>query len=303
MMTVEQMKAQKRRLGYTYASLAEAAGLPIGTVQKVLSGISRNPRIDTLAKLEAVLIDVRVPVEEQPLHKEGQDISSSDHANYDRWWAANAYRNKLFYGNTEMQEAVAEDTIGGAERVMHRLTIADYEALPPERRVELIDGVFYDMSSPRIMHQMIIKEILTALSRHIAEKGGDCIVLDSPTDVQLDCDDYTMVQPDILVVCDRSKITNKCIVGAPDMIVEVLSPSTRRKDSYLKLNKYMDAGVRSYWIVDPDRGRVFVYEPDSAELVQVYSFTESVPVSIWGNACSIDFAVIESRISFLRDID
>ena len=88
---------------------------------------------------------------------------------------------------------------------------------------------------------------------YIRKQHGRCVPIASPIDVQLDCDDKTMVQPDVIVVCDREKIQNRCIFGAPDFVAEVLSESTRKKDLVLKLNKYMTAGVREYWLVDPDR--------------------------------------------------
>mgnify|MGYP000438242551 FL=1 len=129
----------------------------------------------------------------------------------------------------------------------------DYYALPEEQRVELIDGVIYDMSAPTSVHQLLGTEILLVLKDYIRKQHGRCVLIASPIDVQLDCDDKTMVQPDVIVVCDREKIQNRCIFGAPDFVAEVLSESTRKKDLVLKLNKYMTAGVREYWLVDPDR--------------------------------------------------
>ena len=101
--------------------------------------------------------------------------------------------------------------------------------------MELIDGVFYDMEAPSTYHQIIGMELGFLLKSFIKEKGGSCIPFASPVDVQLDCDDKTMVQPDIVVICDRSKFQSGRIYGAPDLIVEVLSPSTRKKDMYIKI--------------------------------------------------------------------
>ena len=132
-------------------------------------------------------------------------------------------------------------------------TLEDYYALPEEQRVELIDGVIYDMSAPTSVHQLLGTEILLVLKDYIRKEHSLCVPVASPIDVQLDCDDKTMVQPDVIVVCDREKIQNRCIYGAPDFVVEVLSKSTRKKDLVLKLNKYMTAGVREYWLVNPDK--------------------------------------------------
>lgn len=178
-------------------------------------------------------------------------------------------------------------------------TLEDYYALPDERRVELIDGVIYDMSAPTSIHQLIGSEIRERLRSHIKEKGGTCIPFVAPMDVQLDCDDKTMLQPDVLVVCDRSKIIRRCIYGAPDFIAEILSPSTRKKDLTVKLKKYIGAGVSEYWIVDPDKKKVAVYDFAHEELPAVYGFDSKIPVGIFDGECEIDFAEVYEYISFL----
>ena len=94
--------------------------------------------------------------------------------------------------------------------------------------------------------------------QHVLDKKGACLPMISPIDVQLDCDDKTMVEPDVVIVCDRDKIINRCIYGVPDFIIEVLSKSTKKKDSVIKLNKYLNAGVREYWMIDPMKKKVIV---------------------------------------------
>ncbi len=123
----------------------------------------------------------------------------------------------------------------------------------------------------------------------------------SPVDVQLDEDDRTVVQPDVLIVCDKSKFRNGRVFGAPDFITEVLSPSTRRKDLLLKLSKYGNAGVREYWLVDLDKKKVVVYDLENCDIPAIYNFEDTVPVGIWSGECSIDFKTIYSHISFLFD--
>ena len=180
-------------------------------------------------------------------------------------------------------------------------TLDDYYSLPDERRVELIDGVIYDMSSPTNIHQLISFEIRDQLKSYIRKKGGDCIPFVAPADVQLDCDDKTMVQPDVFVVCDRSKIIKRCTYGAPDLIVEILSPSTRKKDINIKLKKYIGAGVAEYWIVDPDKKTVVVYDFAHDELPVIYGFDAKVPVGLFDGECEVDFAEIYEYISFLYE--
>ena len=123
-------------------------------------------------------------------------------------------------------------------------TVEDYLTLPDDLRVELIDGYFFEMSAPLTPHQIIARDITLQLTNYIKANKGKCVPLMAPCDVQLDRDDKTMVQPDVLIVCDRSKITKERIIGAPDFIVEVLSESTKKKDMTIKLNKYSDAGVK-----------------------------------------------------------
>lgn len=183
-------------------------------------------------------------------------------------------------------------------------TVEDYYALPDDERVELIDGVLYDMASPAVIHQWIAAKLANEFDRYIEDKGGDCVALAGPVDVQLDRDDRTMVVPDVLILCDRDKLKKQVIYGAPDLVVEVLSPSTKKKDRTIKLRKYCLAGVREYWMVDPREKKVEVYifqAPDILTPPKVYGFEDSIPVGIYGGDCVVDFAKIYRRIQSLYD--
>ena len=171
-------------------------------------------------------------------------------------------------------------------------TLDDYYALPDEQRVELIDGYFYDMSSPTFGHQSIGGEIYRQIANYIMEHGGDCRPFIAPVDVQLDCDNKTMVQPDVGIVCDPSKIKRFGIYGAPDFLVEVISPSTKKKDYALKLSKYMEAGVREYWILDFRQEKILVYFFESDIYPVIYGFDQPVPVNIYDGNLKIDFSNI-----------
>ena len=117
----------------------------------------------------------------------------------------------------------------------------------------------------------------------------------------MDCDDRTMVQPDIIVLCDKSKAIKRGIYGAPDFVVEILSPSTGRKDAIIKLRKYKESGVREYWMVDPDRKRIVVYDWDNGGIPKVYGFDAKVPVGIFDGECEIDFAEIYEQIKWMYE--
>ena len=258
-MTVEEMKQRKKELGYSNEKLSELSGVPLGTVQKVLAGVTRSPRYETLIALERVL------------KKQTDRIS----------------------------EALPEIS----EKRQGDYTVEDYYLIPKERRVELIDGVIYDMASPTAIHQILSTELCNIIRLYISKQKGRCIVMAAPMDVQLDCDDKTMVQPDVMVVCDRDKITSKCIYGAPDLAVEILSDSTKKKDMYVKLGKYMEAGVREYWQVDPKGKKVIVYDFEAEVTPIIYGFSSKVPVNIFGGECKVDFAEIYEYISFLYEED
>ena len=165
-------------------------------------------------------------------------------------------------------------------------TTEDIYALPDGERAELIDGQIYDKYSPS-MHQMILGELFTIIQNYIKSKGGSCEPYIAPFAVFLNGDDRNYVEPDISVICDRSKLTDKGCFGAPDWIIEVVSPSSRRMDYYIKLFKYRTAGVREYWIVDPDKKRITVYDIEHED-VQDYTFDDLVKVNIYPDL-SIDF--------------
>ena len=178
-------------------------------------------------------------------------------------------------------------------------TLDDYYALPEDQRVELIDGYFYTMLSPTFGHQSIAGEIHRQIANYIMEHNGSCRPFIAPVDVQLDCDNKTMVEPDVGIICDTSKIKRFGIYGAPDFIIEILSLTSRKKDMFTKLAKYKEAGVREYWLVDPDKKKVLVYDLEHEELPLIYGFDSKVPVMIFGGECEIDFAEIYEYISFL----
>lgn len=178
-------------------------------------------------------------------------------------------------------------------------TIEDLKNIPDEQRVELIDGVIFEMEAPTTIHQIIGQEIFVGLRAYIKEKDGKCRPFVAPVDVQLDCDEKTMVQPDVLVVCEREKDNGKRIFGAPDFVAEVLSKSTRRKDMLIKGEKYEHAGVREYWMIDPDKKKILVYDFAGEEYPIIYGFDDVIPVRIFDGACKVDFREIHD---YLREV-
>ena len=175
-------------------------------------------------------------------------------------------------------------------------TVKDWEALPDDVRMELIDGILYDMAQPSVAHQTIQMELLAAFYNFVRAGEGGCRIFPAPLGVRLDRDDRSMLLPDIVVVCDPKKLLKKWCNGEPDLVVEILSPSTGKRDRGLKERKYRKAGVREYWIVDPERQEVEVYCYGKSEFPVFYTFSDRVPVGIWDGALEVDFSEIRERL-------
>ena len=162
-------------------------------------------------------------------------------------------------------------------------TIDDIYALPEGQRAELIDGQIYDMAPPSPMHQELVMELSATLRDYIKKNGGPCKVYPAPFAVFLNEDDRNYVEPDISVICDPSKVDNRGYQGAPDFIIEIVSPSSQRMDYLTKLFKYRTAGVREYWIVNPLQRTVQVYSFEGTEDSTQYSFDDEITVTIYGD--------------------
>ncbi len=173
----------------------------------------------------------------------------------------------------------------------NQYTIDDIYALPDGQRAELIDGQMYMMAPPSRRHQQILLSLSRRIADYIDRKGGSCEVDIAPFAVFLNEDDKNYVEPDISVICSSEKLTDKGCSGAPDWIIEIVSPSSRRTDYFTKLFKYRTAGVREYWIVDPDKSRILVYNFASEDTGD-YTFSETVKAGIYEDL-EIDFNTIE----------
>ena len=298
MITLESIKERKEQLGYSYEQISSLSGVPLGTVQKVLGGLTKSPRYSTFMAIAAAL--GLCSGIEKPEAPTDTDTESVVPRKYD------------FTEPEPMRVAESAPAYAASPRreAGRKLTRADRDALPEDRRTELIDGALYDMASPRPIHQIISGQLHTMISSFIARHGGSCIPFMAPTDVILDNDDYTAVQPDVFVVCDREKIRDY-VYEAPDLVMEVLSPSTRKKDLTIKYWKYYNAGVREYWLIDPKKQTVLVYnfdsirsaEDDASPYVAIYGFESEIPVGIWNGECVIDMKPIKKLLEDLHLLD
>ncbi len=216
--------------------------------------------------------------------------------------------NKILNGETvsprydtmkALDEAFAESGIDTVQetvayhvgKVDGGYTLEDYYQLPDDVRAELIDGRFFYLQSPTTTHQGTIGELYFQVRLFISQNNGECQPFIAPLDVQLDCDNKTMVQPDLMIICDKDKVRKDRVYGAPDFVAEVLSPSTKKNDTDLKLLKYKNAGVREYWIVDTDKERLICYFFEEDGLMpNIYTFDSEVPVRIYDGALKIKLA-------------
>lgn len=169
-------------------------------------------------------------------------------------------------------------------------TEEDYYNLPENVRAELIDGQFYYMAAPSRVHQKILMFLSKTIANYIDSKNGPCEVYPAPFAVKLFSeDDKNMVEPDISVICDPNKLTDRGCTGAPDWIVEIVSPSNSSHDYIRKLNLYADAGVREYWIVNPDKKSIYVYHLEETQFeTTAYTLQDKIKVNIYDDLW-IDF--------------
>ncbi len=247
-MTIQEMKKRKQELGYSNETLSKLSGVPFGTVQKVLGGKTKNPRQKTLEALSRAL-EKRSVAYEYGMSAEPPSV----------------LRESAVYGSPE-----------------RRYTIEDIYALPDGVHAELMNGKLFFMASPTRTHQKLVGGMYLTIANHIRENNGTCEIYVPSFGVFLFNDDETYLEPDLTVVCDLSKLDEKGCHGAPDWVLEVLSPGTCHKDMGIKLFKYRSSGVREYWIIDPERRLVIVYNFEGPEEdTSIYSFDNEIPSGIF----------------------
>lgn len=276
----ELLKRRKEELGYTNQMIADLSGVPLGTVQKFFAGTTESPRMNTVMAIEKVLFPAERPAQgtSPAAGSEGQDMVRET--------------NVLWKAGRKVDEPLSEKNVTGR---VGPYTYSDYIALPPDQRVELIEGNFFKMDAPSVRHQIMLSQLHLQFQA-CAAAHPECLVLFSPLDVLLDEDDRTCLQPDLVVVCDRSRVRSRFIFGAPDLVIEVLSAWSRTRDCSLKMAKYVAAGVREYWIIDIKNGKVVVYDIEHEMQISIHSMDEEIPVAISGGQCKIDMKAISQYL-------
>ena len=179
---------------------------------------------------------------------------------------------------------------------LETVTLEQYEALPEEKRVEVFDGIIFDMASPSQIHQSVLLELSTLLNSYVKSRKGDCKVFPAPFDVKLSDHPLTIVQPDIMIVCDKDKLDEKRCNGAPDFIIEIISPGNPSDDYIRKAYYYKNYGVREYWVVDPKRRMVTVNYFEGDLINVAYSFDATIKVNIFDDLL-INFSDIAALLN------
>lgn len=277
-MTMEEMRQARQEKGYSMMQLSALSGVPLGTLQKIFNGETEHPRYKTRQAIEKALTEGRTDdchVEEE-VHTPLPD------------------QDELPQPDCLREAAVAYGV--RRQKRQGEYTVEDYYALPEDQRVELINGIIYEMEAPGFVHQRITAVLLARISAYIQEKGGNCIPLAAPLDVRLDCDDKTMVQPDLVILCDKGKIKRWGILGAPDFVLEVVSRSTRKKDYTKKLQKYADAGVKEYWIIDPEKRLLITYNFINWDIPSFQPLEGKAGLALYDGELEIDLAEIAGLI-------
>ncbi|HOJ09541.1 MAG TPA: Uma2 family endonuclease [Clostridiales bacterium] len=164
-------------------------------------------------------------------------------------------------------------------------TYADYLTWPEDKRWEIIDGVPYMQAAPTWQHQAISRELLTQFNNYLKDKP--CQIFASPFDLRLSDVDETdegttnVYQPDLVVVCDETKLKGTGYHGIPTLIIEITSPSTVRNDKIKKFNKYEEVGVREYWIIEPEYRIVTVFTlQENKRYGRLKHYTEADKVNV-----------------------
>ena len=228
----------------TNAEIAELSGIPFSTVNKIFSGATPNPRYGTLLAIEQVL----------------------------------TAKQKLpfVYDEVKQEPCLVREAVSSYCYTARSYNLQDINALSEGTHAELINGKLYLLAAPTRIHQFLVGELHFAIKSHVRQNKGGCHVYTSPFAVRLFADDSTYVEPDVAVICSKDKLTEQGCNGAPDIAIEIVSPGNANHDYVTKLAKYQRAGVREYWIVNPEIEKTLVMNFENPANTGEYNFEETL---------------------------
>ncbi|MGN0169368.1 MAG: Uma2 family endonuclease [Lachnospiraceae bacterium] len=261
---VDEIRKLKERRGYSVAQLSRYSGVPVGTIQKILSGATKQPRQATLLALQQVLTG----------REEDYDGKSIQYA---------------MQASTDGVRETAKHSQGIRKKSLDSHNAGqNCQRTEEDERCELIDGKLYDMGCPSLLHQELVHFLDLKISEYILRHRGKCRVYEGPVAVRMEDSDQFELVPDLLVLCDLTKRNKWGVLGGPDLVLEVSSASTKKRDTGIKLSTYMNMGVREYWILNPEQRILMIHHFESEEYVpEVIPLVGDTYVRIFGEECSI----------------
>lgn len=292
-MDIYELKERKKELKLTTQQLAYLADLPVGTVSKIMTGETKNPSYVTVEKINKALVHEEMIRRIEAYRRAFIEYINEEHDDFERDYQSfeKKYRedNNLDEAPIPFARKKRENHVEGnlVKAADYRITTHILTELGEDKHIELINGRLIIGQAPGLEHQVLVQDIGKIIDKFIEANNGECKVFNVGVNVYLDEDEYTMLIPDIAVICDNSKLDERGILGAPDFVIEVVSDSTRHLDYNEKMHKYMGSGVREYWIVDPKKKRITVYIEGEPMMAYVYGFEDEVPVYIYDDKLKI----------------
>lgn len=298
MLNIDELRQKKKELKLTTADIAYNVELPVSTVSKIMTGETKNPSYITIEKIHDFIcreeMKTRLIAYIETVSKyldEHPDEDVDQKAFYIEYTKKHPFHD--FAGGEDREKPVEGHSIWEnlALDHVHKTTIKDFADLGETRNIELLDGYFIVNQSPKLNHHILVKHIGSIIDRFIEDNRGKCMMFNTGVGVFIDSDEFSCLIPDICVLCDNTKLVSEGIVGAPDWVIEVTSPGTARNDYTKKMHKYMSAGVREYWIVDPDKETVTVHIEGMPMVTHLYGFDDEIPVYIYDGKLKISMRV------------
>ena len=287
---LNEIKNRKKKLKLTTAVVADRAGLPVSTVSKIMTGETKNPSYATIEKIERVLAQEEMYRRVYAYFKllkeyiDGHTDETVDQIEFEKNYKRE--NNISFLIVNSLQEKTGELTDGNLA-LDKKLNIDFLHELGEDKQIELINGHLIYNEAPNLKHQMIVQNLGRIIDTFIHSNNGKCQMFNVGVNLYFEEDNNSLLIPDLVVLCDDSKLSESGITGTPDWIIEVVSRSTRRVDYNEKMHKYMGTGVREYWIVDPEKERVTTYIEGEPMMAYIYGFDDEIPVYIYDGKLSI----------------
>ena len=344
-MELEEIKRRKKELGISFDTLSEKSGVSLTALKRIFYGKTQRPHAVTMEAIETVLspgyLNKNEVIAESNTFSR-QYGSAPEHACPYQVNVCVAENVCPYYNNQDspvnpstlkaapfplrnhtdsmisenMSDNMPDNISGNIPDKNDKSTplfprqgsyqLEDYFNLEEKRNIELIDGIFYSGDTPSMIHQTVVFEIGHQIQRYIAQTDMPCLTFVSPEEVQLNGDERTLLKPDVSLICDPSRLSKNRIIGAPDFLVEVISPATSLRDHHLKYRKYFEAGVKEYWLIDTEQERILTFlfrqaeDGSCADEIKIYTFDDQVPVEVLDAKLKVDFSKIKEPVHRVR---